>query len=698
MASTAAANFQAFAASTLGEWQSQQPAQATKTWWEPLGSQSAGQAAKPGGTHASAALTTLYRSPDIHARIVAMSKWFFQHDTYNELLQMVGECYGNGRLVEPTFTLLEGQAIANNPIFAGKAQQLGITAFYDYVFTVDWMAHRLDMVENILKTLSSMGRGGGNLGDVRFFQEQLDTMLMSPHRVTWYMWDKPEVRALLVDDIDPAAAKVKPVDRQKLQLLTLRGTQVTALEKYANEFLKDNATAFISENETDARAAVVGTVTFRNTTLATQEAVLLNSPLWNELCAIGQGLFRVYLTRAQSSIGFGSTPVAQGSFINAFELGSIPINVIPSRADTAVVYRWGYANFDERKQTDDNKFSALIAQESGDYDTKNAASITAGLFSGLKTKSHTINLINWKWPGVEYPDYDETPNQLDFRSVQRGLLQPKILDLLLYACIIKEWEAYHMHGKHILPDKTKSAYEKLKRDAEAASNVKMLNDAIMSAHKHNGAGGAIGTFICNGTGLHGRFMVEGHPRSMIVTSDMVSVAMKAQTHHPIHHCADLATAMRRGLAFSAADMAASKLDAFYQPKSAPQNLFEHLRVRLRDLENRYALVRTASANDDQHPVATADSMFADSFLGYGPHAKLPQCPAGSLPMIFDSIHSKSLSAEQWQKQVVRINGEPMLPAHLQIQGCLPARRADSDPNPTSSTTNVFQGLLGQLKL
>lgn len=720
-ASVAAENFQAFAADTLAQMQQRQPAVASANWWEPLGSKVDGQPVpKPGG-QAMSAVTTLYRSPDIHARIVAMSKWYFPHDNYNTLLQMVGECYGNGRLVEPTFTLLEGQAIANNPIFAGKAQEMGISAFYDYAFTIDWMAHRLDLVENILNTLQGIGRGAGNLGDVRFFQEQLDAMLMSPHRVSWSMWDKPLVRKHLIDPSDGTAAKDQ-ADRNLFQFLSYPLKQVPEFKSYAESLVKG---AFA--NAASPSIFKVGDEMLMCIRLACQEAALLQSPLWNELCAIGQGLFRVYLTQAKSNIGYGNGPVQQGSFVNAFEVGSPPINVIPSTAaDT--VFTFGFngvtglstqMNDDEQKlERAEQKFlqevgtvatalakapialamapirmvaaAAALFTSDNDADATEVAEVSAEI-ANAKGKTFTVADASGKSYAIEATKAKVNAARQSRSAVMRGLVQPKCTNLLLYACLAKEWTTFLPYMRSTIPRHVQDEYTRLK------SNPDELYRVLLDSAKHTGTGGAIGTYICNGTDGNGRFLTIGMPTAMVVNSAMVQQAMKEQTHHPIHFCAELADALRRGVTFNAADMAAAKLDAFYQPKAGPQNAFEHLRARLRELENRYALIRNAQANADQHPIATADQIFTDDFLGYGPHAKLPQCPAGTLPMIFDSIHKTQLSPEQWQKQIVRINGEPLLPAHLQVQGCMPARRTDPDPDPITSSTNVFQGLMGLLK-
>jgi hypothetical protein len=673
--SVAAANFQAFAADTLAGLQQQQPAVASANWWEPLASKATGQSAKQGG-QAVAALTTLYRSPDIHARIVAMSKWFFPHDKYNTLLQMVGECYGNGRLVEPTFTLLEGQAIANSPIFAGKAQEMGITAFYDYVFTIDWMAHRLDLVENILNALQGIGRGAGNLGDVRFFQEQLDSMLMSPHRVSWYMWDNPDVRKILVDTFDGKPGKIRStgeqVPRTFVQFLSAPIQQVERFKDYADGLSKQNIEYnpdgnFLEQDEIECIR------------LAAQEAILLSSPLWNELCSIGQGLYRIYLTRAVSDIGRGNGPVSQGAFVNAFQIGTPLINCLPSRLDTESGYvlpigtREYSFDQDSFNATKDN----LLTYFSDDFASVDQWPDLSALSSYTFIEAENLDL-----------------KQLNASTVVIGLLQPKITDFYLFAHVANRWTNVK-YLNLLVPSALQDKYTQDKQTYK--TDEYQLWQKLLDSQKHTGTGGAIGTYICNGTDVTGRFLVMGPPGAMVVNSQMVENAMRAQTHHPIRFCADLADAMRRGVSFSAADMAAAKLDAFYQPKAGPQNVFEHLRARLRELENRYALIRNVQANANQHPVATADQIFTDDFLGYGPHAKLPQCPAGTLPMIFDSIHKQQLTPEQWQKQIVRINGEPLLPAHLQVQGCLPARRADPDPNPITSTTNVFQGLMGLLK-
>jgi hypothetical protein len=665
-------NFQAFATNTLGEWQHTQPALASKSWWEPLGTKTAGAPAPKAGGTPSAALTTLYRSPDIHARIVAMSKWFFPHDAYNELLQMIGECYGNGRLVEPTFTLLEGQAIANNPIFAGKAQQLGVTAFYDYVFTIDWMSHRLDMVDNILNTLQGLNRGAGNLGDVRFFQEQLDAMLMSPHRVPWFAWDNPRVQSLLVDQIDPkfAVAKSKEDEEARLtvKMFGYPVQQPSDLVKYVENLQtkmeikqapsKDNLGA-----ELDIKQCFVH---------ALHEALLLASPLWNELCAIGQGLFRVYLTKATLGVGFGTGSIAQGAFVNAFELGQLPTNVFPVQyPEENKVLSIGVQDFSSNRNDIEEEYR--------------------GFFS---TPTHKVTSLNKEVDAVSAKFF------LDESAVLRGFIQPKCIDLTLFAftdngnnkAVDAETPEVIPAMSLLLPPATVASVKKLEPlTAEAQKQ------AVLDSLKHTGMGGAIGTFLCNGTTNSGRFFDGGFPCAMVAPSSLIEKAMTEQHNHPIHFCPQLAQAMRRGVTFGAADMSASKLDAYYRPKSAPQHVFDYLRSRLRELESRYGVIRNAQANESQHPVATADQIFLDHFLGYGPHAKLPQCPAGTLPMIFDSIHKKTLTPEQWQRQIVRINGEPMLPAHLQVSGCLPARRADSEPNPVTSTTNVFKGLLDQLK-
>jgi hypothetical protein len=52
---------------------------------------------------------------------------------------------------------------------------------------------------------------------------------------------------------------------------------------------------------------------------------------------------------------------------------------------------------------------------------------------------------------------------------------------------------------------------------------------------------------------------------------------------------------------------------------------------------------------------------------------------GTVPLIFDTVRKNRLSPQEWQKQVVEVNGQKLLPDTLQVQACLPGRALASIP-------------------
>jgi hypothetical protein len=604
-------------------------------------------------------IQALYRSPDIHQRILAMARWYFPYTTYNELVQMVGETSGGGMYVQPTFTLAEGQAVMANPVYMDKARLMGLDAFYDYVYTIDWFAHRLNVVQNILNTMSTGSHR--DMGDLRLYQEQLDTMLMSPNRVPWYMWDRPEVRALLVDQsVTGANMAVIPgvENRRYVQLMGIPAAEVedAQLDQRFRDDLRSN-TWETKDNislaaHDPAPSVALKAARAKRHLLVAQEAVVLTSSLWNELVAIGQGLYRVQLTYAPMDLGGGVGTVPPGAFVNAFTAGSRVIDVtlkeykeLPTGAGVGLVGNGNkrlptHTNDADQYRALDNLLPEAVSQQRN--------------FKDLP-EIRTDNALVASW---------------DQSDLRRGVLQPKNKNLLISA--LMGAEKFFPHGKVDV--------DQLYRDMTASHNTKDL--WRLSRFSHDGMGGAIGNWVTDGlaTGFMKRDI--GDPDKFIlpyvrhVTSDEMKWAMEHfKGKHPIAWCARLVEAMQRATTHDATDVQAGQLDPSHQPRMGMRTVFDYLRGRVRELENQYALLRRAqvSASNLMHPIGTAATLVNQDFMAYGPNHQFPQCPVGSVPQIWDSIHNQNLSHEQWSKQVVEINGAKMLPAHLQVQACLPGR-------------------------
>jgi hypothetical protein len=706
-----------------------------RSWTEPL---------QPLGGQTLTRVDTLVRPRDVHTRVCAIAELFLDKQTRNELTQMVGQVLGGGKRIDMTWTLAEGQALMTNPVMAERMQATGIAAFYDWVYTVDMAYNRMEQISHILDELGRVGAGRAS-APARMYQDQLDAILFSPHNVPWWMYDMPAVRAALVPEAGATRGPAKKIT-DWIQFMRL-AVKDAGPDARAEEYIADVVDRVVKGNGdfTGAKlkdmsgdegdAAKYMNRVLRHLYTSAQEAVLLASPLWNDLVALGQGLFRVQLTTAAYDMGLGDPTkpqlgvdrIERGKWVNAFRAGTYPHNVVPGAVDKLVFYPFGSNEHKQGEVVNSNvpraaviagliclpqavltlitagagkSFDTAVAQvrdqankaaaaaaakaqrdEDDDYhdmydfeedDFKNYATYVKSWFDKDAWKQSAKALLS-DTPAATAPK--EQPS--DATTMAAAFLQPKICDGTLFEAV----------GMGVFwPPAARQKSQALIEQADAQGRLwHTLRDSV----RHNGEGGAIGKYICNGTvPSTGLFMIgEGDgtgafnaldvPGTVVVSGDALSKCMeRLPPGHAMRHCARLVKAMQEAVVHDDADLQRMQLDAAYRPSAAPRTLFEFLRGKARDLQTRYAQVRSGAAAALTHPLGTAANIFAE---GWGEQANrqgavMPQCPSGTIPLVWDVVHNKLLSHQQWEKEVVEVNGVKMLPSHLTIQNCVPARK------------------------
>jgi hypothetical protein len=654
----------------------------TLTWPEPLKPQSGAPVTR---------INTLFRSADVHNRVLRMAELYFTRGQMNELKQMIGMAVGGGRYVEPTWTLAEGQAIMAVPGFAEKLQKEGVAAFYDYVFTIDWLIHRIETLESLLSLLGDTQRSSPD--EIRFLQTQLDAVLMSPHGMPWYMWEREGVQRLLTPDPTAPDSKLADSAGPYVQLLTGQRKLQTVPDPF-DAFVKqlENGSAF--------KGAVPQPLTPSSSLnaidellpmcLAAQEAVLLTSPLWNDLIALGQGLYRVQLTRnAQTELGLGGgSPIDTGAWINTFRAGQPVWNQFPSadpagsspdRSDVTLINAHDFVPVDTSVNTNACIFGSSVTviddavSAAGSNPRRGnlaralqaAHLLTPTLIKESKSTSSTIK------PKVSASG-DSTlsgsgPKLLDEAKCIAAFLQPKTKDCAVYAaCGL---------GLYF------SAADLTALEAEFVAAGDKLDVLRRRCLTHSGSGGAIASYVCTGVGVRGTLAAENGnvdtPLVLRVTPKILEACIKRMPEgHPTKWMPKLWDAMQKAVTYDAADVKRQQLDPSVRLDRPARTLIDYARGRIKDLEMRYGALRNGRANLPLHPLATAQDLFSPEYSTGGvlsQHRALPQCPVGTVPLIFDTVRRQRLTPQQWQKQVVEVNGQKMLPDTLEVQACLPGR-------------------------
>lgn len=658
------------------------------TWPEPLA---------PAAGREVTRINTLFRSADVHNRVLRMAELFFTRAQLNELKQMIGMSVGGGRYVEPTWTLAEGQAVMATPGFADKVQREGIAAFYDYVFTIDWLMHRIDTLESLLSLLGDTKRSSPD--EIRFLQSQLDGVLMSPHGMPWYMWERDGVQALVTPN---------PKAPEKMGLMNFASKYIQLLTGQRALSKADPLQPFVAELENGSafkgpvpNAAVPAAADWDNLLLlcvAAQEAVLLSSPLWNDLVALGQGLYRVQLTKgskdAITELGVvaGAVPLEAGAWINTFRAQQPFLNVFPSTepADNKDNLLINSADFIVKKgSVDDEDCLGATATFIGDAATTPVAAkdyaalhrkATAAVLHSAAT-AFNPKLTTTKWQ-IHYTSEDESrrtggkkaPLQTEQQCVA-AFLQPKLKDCALYAAA----------GLGLyFPEADLRALE-----SEATTVAKLEDLMLRRCMTHSGSGGAIGSYVCSGVGARaapfGATDAKSLPHVFRVTTKILHKCVERMPDgHPTKWMPKLWDCMQKAVAYDAADAKKQQLDPSARQDRPARTLIDYMRERIRDLQHRYAAIRNARANVPVHPLATAQDLFSPEYSAPGAgilptHHALPQCPVGTVPLIFDTVRKNRLSPQEWQKQVVEVNGQKLLPDTLQVQACLPGRALASIP-------------------
>jgi hypothetical protein len=660
------------------------------TWPEPLA---------PAAGREVTRINTLFRSADVHNRVLRMAELFFTRAQLNELKQMIGMSVGGGRYVEPTWTLAEGQAVMATPGFADKVQREGIAAFYDYVFTIDWLMHRIDTLESLLSLLGDTKRSSPD--EIRFLQSQLDGVLMSPHGMPWYMWERDGVQALVTPN---------PKAPEKMGLMNFASKYIQLLTGQRALSKADPLQPFVAELESGSafkgpvpNAAVPAAADWENLLLlcvAAQEAVLLSSPLWNDLVALGQGLYRVQLTKgskdATTELGVvaGAVPLEPGAWINTFRAQQPFLNVFPSTdsTDNAKKLLIDSADFIPEGNSvglgDSLKnVAAFIKAQAG---TKPAATAylmkhqqaTAEAFQAAATVFNPTLTVASLNANARNPDDTSrrsggttAPLQSEQQCVA-AFLQPKLKDCALYAAA----------GLGLFfPETDLRALET--EFAQAGDKHALMLRRCMT---HSGSGGAIGSYVCTGAAERAAAFVEkkaggSAPQVFRVTTKILHKCVERMPDgHPTKWMPKLWDCMQKAVAYDAADAKKQQLDPSARQDRPARTLIDYMRERIRDLQHRYAAIRNARANVPVHPLATAQDLFSPEYSAPGAgilptHHALPQCPVGTVPLIFDTVRKNRLSPQEWQKQVVEVNGQKLLPDTLQVQACLPGRALASIP-------------------
>ncbi len=642
----------------------------TLTWPEPLKPQSGAPVTR---------INTLFRSADVHNRVLRMAELYFTRGQMNELKQMIGMAVGGGRYVEPTWTLAEGQAIMAVPGFAEKLQKEGVAAFYDYVFTIDWLIHRIETLESLLSLLGDTQRSSPD--EIRFLQTQLDAVMMSPHGMPWYMWEREGVQRVLTENPADPQNRVNATYSRFFQLLTGQAALATdPLAAFAKQV--ENGAAF--DGKTPLALAVSPVVASNEQKLlslcvAAQEAVLLSSPLWNDLIALGQGLYRVQLTRnAMTELGVesASATVEPGAWINTFRAAQPVLNVFPSnlRTDSSDTFLTNSHDFEPESSsvaTDHSCFKdamELLDKQSGAVRSpfKKAVDLTPAVkAAALSTAS----------PPVLGP-----PNNSDDTSRSKGgTTKPLQSELQCVAAFLqpklKDCAPYTAAGLGLFfPDADLKAF-----DDEIAAAGQKIDVMLRRCLTHNGSGGAIGCYVCTGVGERAVLGGGGSalPQVFRVTPKILEACIKRMPEgHPVKWMPKLWDAMQKAVTYDAADVKRQQLDPSVRLDRPARTLIDYARGRIKDLEMRYGALRNGRANLPLHPLATAQDLFSPEYSTGGvlsQHRALPQCPVGTVPLIFDTVRRQQLTTQQWQKQVVEVNGQKMLPDTLEVQACLPGR-------------------------
>lgn len=665
-----------FAAETLpfAEMRAASIAPLERTWAEPLDD----------GTLRST-LSILYRAADIHDRVMAMARQFFDRTQWGELCYMVSQTLGDGRQREPTFTIAEGQAMMVNPFFKARMEAINAHVFYDYVYSIDWAAHWLDHIERMIDQIKAPVDMESSVK-----HEQLDNVLLAPHDVPWWMYDESDIRKEIQKGswVYKNADRSKPDEVRKSKLGFLASTWLSDVLPMHYQVDWDAPTKqgklyvglLVSKKSLADMAQ--HSIAFHGDYIlaACQEAILLSLPLWNDIVALSQGLFRVTLTQANSLFG-NKSPVQTGAWINAAP--ATQFYLLPARGP------------EERKEdVASNKMFAFVPRTSNNTKAAGLPSSTslldadgiftgAGMYKNSAGTSMTATKTLSDWKGDE--EFKQFVVNMDDVSAAL-VLQPSVLSPLLV----------HLSGyPRMLPPWMDDAKYKGKKLYE-------LVPLLKSELAHNGAGGAIPKYAYNGAvpvpGGQAFFAGVSDATNftpVVKTSAVLTDVMRSLAPHPISKCPDLREKMEATIMLDSSERKRMMHDTGYRPSpgTRSRNIVQFLVSRMRDLQQKYAAVRRPDvAKRQPHNMATTEGIMLTDWSPPAPRdpaARNPKmCPPNTIPMMFDSIANKPLSTDEWQRLTVNVNGEQLLPSHIKVQACLPARPVTDTRVPTLAEIGI----------